>query len=91
LLTFYFTREILPNIVSSPEEERIAVDFVKKYGAYLKLHDCLVMAAVAQARTVIETLVSLARYDLVHRDALKELAKPGALVLYEPVRRVVIA
>jgi hypothetical protein len=91
LLTFYFTREILPKIADSPEEQISAVNFVKQYGAYLKLHDCLVAAAVFQARTVVDTLVSLAQFDLAHRDALKELTKPDALVLYDPVSFIAFA
>lgn len=95
LATFYFTQELLPGTLSVGSDdalvsERIdeAVEFVKVYGAYLKLHLSLVCAAMVKSDAVIETLLNLSKYDPRHREVVKELSKSSSLVLYDPVRHV---
>jgi len=98
LVTFYFTQELLPSIAVSGEgvdaasaRTDEAVQFVKIYGAYLRLHLCLVCAAMLKAHSVIEELLALSKYDPRHREVTKELSKASSLVLYDPVRWFVYA
>jgi len=60
------------------------VDFVKKYGAYLQLHNCLAYAAALKRSDVIDVLLQLAEHDLRHREVIKLFARRNALILYEP-------
>jgi len=92
LLTFYFTQEILPKLIGSADRETgdgqisEGLAFVERYGSYLKLPMCLAYAAFIRSEEIISKLLSLAKHDLRHREALKETTKAHALVLYEPVR-----
>lgn len=61
------------------------VEFVKKYGAYLKLHTCLAYAAALKRTDVIDALLDLAEHDLRHREVIKLFSRRNALILYEPV------
>jgi len=93
LTTFYFTNQFFPKNKKrqyhlKPDKEQEACDFVKKYGAYLKLHPSLVAAAKAQSRKLTEELLNVAKYDPKHCEMMKELHKleknKDAIVLYEP-------
>ena len=67
------------------EEEKV-VDFIKTYGAYLKLHTCIVRASDAGSGPILRALLDMARFDLRHRDCLKRLAnKQTTFFLYESV------
>jgi len=68
---------------SVPEEEKV-VDFIKTFGAYLKLHTCLVCASDAGSKLVIRTLLDMARFDLRHREFFKLLSNKQTFLLYEP-------
>ena len=59
--------------------------FLKKFGAYLQLHSCLVSSAKVEAGKAIDHLLDLARCDPSHREARKELAKASAMTFYESV------
>ena len=61
------------------------VDFVKKYGAYMKLHTCLAYAAALKRTDVIDALLELAEHDMRHREVIKLFSRRNALILYEPV------
>ena len=61
------------------------VEFVKKYGAYMKLHTCLAYAAALKRTDVIDVLLELAEHDLRHREVIKLFSRRNALILYEPV------
>lgn len=63
-----------------------AIQFVKRYGAYLTLHLSLVCAAMVRAKTVIDELLALAKHDPRHREVTREISKASSLVLYDPVR-----
>ena len=70
---------------ATPEEER-AIDFIKSFGAYLKVHTCLVRASDVGSGPVLRALLDMARFDLRHRDCLKRLSnKQTTFFLYEPV------
>jgi hypothetical protein len=60
-------------------------DFVRQFGAYLKLHTCLAYAASLKAEAIVEILLDLAKHDPRHREVMKLTSKIGSLVLYEPV------
>jgi hypothetical protein len=62
-----------------------AEQFVKTFGAYLKLHSCLVCAAEIHAESIIPILLEIAKHDMRHRDALKLLSKKTFFTPYEPV------
>ena len=72
------------SVPSFPEEEQI-IEFVKTFGAYLKLHTCLVCASDTGSGLVVRTLLDMARFDLRHREFLKALSNKQAFLLYEPV------
>ena len=70
---------------ATPEEER-AIDFIKKYGSYLKLHTCIVRASDVGSGPILHALLDMARFDLRHRDCLKRLSnKQTTFFLYESV------
>ena len=67
-------------------EEENVVDFIKRYGAYLKLHTCIVRASDAGSGPILRALLDMARFDLRHRDCLKRLTnKQNTFFLYESV------
>lgn len=92
LLTFFFTQVILPKLIGSADQKacnyevEAALDFVTRYGAYLKLPMCLAYAAFVHSEEMVSKLLLLAKHDLRHREALKETSRAHGLVLYEPVR-----
>ena len=67
------------------------VVFVKKFGAYMKLHTCLAYAAALERTDVIDALLDLAEHDLRHREVLKLFSRRNALILYEPVSHFSLA
>ena len=70
---------------ATDEEEKV-VDFIKTYGAYLKLHTCIVRASDAGSGPILRALLDMARFDLRHRDCLKRLTnKQTTFFLYESV------
>lgn len=70
---------------ATPEEEKV-IDFINSYGAYLKLHTCLVRASDVGSGPILRTLLDMARFDLRHRDCLKRLSnKQTTFFLYESV------
>lgn len=83
---------MLPKLIGSADrmarnyEVETALDFVTRYGAYLKLPMCLAYAAFVHSEKMVSKLLLLAKHDLRHREALKETSKTHGLVLYEPVR-----
>ena len=97
LVTFYFTQQLLPSLAvvgveGATRSARIdeAIEFVKMFGAYLRLHLCLVSAAMVKADAVIDELLALSKFDPRHREVTKELAKSTNLVLYDPVRFLIV-
>lgn len=93
LVTFYFTQEILPGMNANGAgwrnknsfTEQDALDFVDTYGAYLKLPMSVAYAAFLKSESVVARLLALAKHDPRHCEALKDIARPNAIVLYEPV------
>jgi hypothetical protein len=96
LVTFYFTQEILPGIMTQGSglvgwrnmrsfSEEDAIEFVDKYGAYLKLPMSVAYAAFTKSEPVFERLLELAKHDPRHKEALGEIARIHSIVLYEPV------
>ena len=73
------------NTSTATPEER-AIDFIKKYGSYLKLHSCIVRASDVGSGPILRTLLDMARFDLHHRDCLKRLSNTQTtFFLYESV------
>ena len=65
-------------------EDDIAA-FLKEYGSYLRMDTCLAYASVLKANFVIELLLSIAKHDPRHREAMKQMSKSTSMVFYEPV------
>mmetsp|Transcript_7430 Transcript_7430/g.12364 ORF Transcript_7430/g.12364 Transcript_7430/m.12364 type:complete len:1143 (+) Transcript_7430:213-3641(+) len=95
LITFYFTQEILPGMGAKGPlsagwrnkksfTEKDALDFVDMYGAYLRLPMALAYAAFLKSELVVVKLLELAKHDPRHLEALKDISKVHALILYEP-------
>ena len=71
---------------TATDEEEKVVDFIIAYGAYLKLHTCIVRASDAGSGPILRALLDMARFDLRHRDCLKRLTnKQTTFFLYESV------
>ncbi len=88
LLTYFFITGILTVLETDLGDSEInekATTFVHRFGAYLKLHACLVAAASCKAENVIKVLLDLAQHDPRHKDVAKHIARMGSLVLYEEV------
>lgn len=90
LVTYYFTQRLLPKLAAGRRGSYAAsggllVSFVKKFGAYMKLHTCLAYAAALKCSDVIDELLALAEHDLRHREVIKLFHRRHALILYEPV------
>ncbi|GAX28159.1 hypothetical protein FisN_6Lh015 [Fistulifera solaris] len=86
LLTYYFITVILAQVEKNSEESEVhekATTFVHRFGAYLKLHACLVAANSRRAENVIKVLLELAQHDPRHKDVSKHIARMGSLILYE--------
>lgn len=95
LITFYFTQVILPGILNHSTmakvnnnkkifTEKDALAFIDEYGAYLKLPMSLAYAAFLESESIIKQLLELAANDPRHKEAVKDISKVNALVLYEP-------
>ena len=87
LVSYYFTQHLLAKYATN-NDEKLSVevsDFIKNYGAYLRLHACLAVSAAARAESVIEELLRVAEYDPCHRDATREIQKHNGLTFYEAV------
>jgi len=79
---------MLPKLKQSPTKQSTlpsTLQFLRRYGAYLKLHVCLVHAALIKAVDVVDMLLKIARHDPRHREALRNASKKGSLLFYEPV------
>lgn len=92
LITFYFTRKILPAISVTSHEthvqidqdaEKEAVNFVELYGSYLKLFDSFVAASESFSDKVMQSLLMLAKYDPNHNDCMKQLVRTPTTLSYE--------
>ena len=88
LLTYLFTQSLLPQLKDQADEESVkkVKDFVRRFGAYLRLHTCLAYASSLKSEAVVEILLDLAQRDPQHREVIKHASQAGALMLYEPVR-----
>lgn len=90
LVTYHFTHKLLPklSLVRTGNKDNSAADlvgFVKKFGAYMKLHTCMAYAAVLKCECVISELLALAEHDMRHREVMKLFQRRQALILYDPV------
>ena len=59
--------------------------FLKDYGSYLRMDTCLAYASVLRATFVIDLLLSIAKHDPRHREAMKQMSKSTSMVFYESV------
>lgn len=89
LVTYYITQRLLPKLApgrtsddAKATEEIVA--FIRRYGAYMKLHTCMAYAAALKCPGVIGELLALAEHDLRHREVMKLFSKRQPLILYEP-------
>lgn len=87
LVTFYFTHNCLKNGQTrlSEEDEKAALDFVDTFGSYLDLYNTLVVSGNIESQPLAHKLVSLAKFDPQHREAMKGLQNAKILLFYEPV------
>ena len=69
----------------SPEVEKEAATFIDKYGSYLDIYKCLILAGKLHSKTLVDKLVNVAKYDSRHKEAVKSLKKAKVLLFYEPV------
>ncbi len=65
------------------EAEDSAIAFVEKYGSYLKLFESLVAASDFFSWRIIQSLLSLARHDPSHNEAMKLLGRNIFMIPYE--------
>ena len=94
LVTYYFIHAMLPRLMHTKTKEGPDSDkgrdeivvFMGEYGSYLKLDTCFAYAAVLQADSVVDILLSIAKYDPRHREVIKQTSKSVSMVFYEPVR-----
>ncbi|KAL7464072.1 hypothetical protein ACHAXS_004408 [Conticribra weissflogii] len=94
LVTFYFTQrsslwyinsiniEDIPSI--SQEDEMEAAKFIDMYGSYVDIYECLVFAGKIRSKLLVDKIVSVAKFDGRHAEALKALRKAKVLLFYEP-------
>jgi hypothetical protein len=76
------------NCISDDELNAVDLEvkmFLKKFGAYLQIHSCLVFSAKVHADKAIHHLLDVARFDPSHQEARKELAKASAMTFYDSV------
>jgi hypothetical protein len=98
LVTFYFTRKMIPAISTAKEEqvreggdsvqfktdaEEAVVIFIKAYGSYLKLFESFVAVSESKSERVMQSLSGLAKNDPCHNDCMKQLVRNVSTVLYE--------
>lgn len=62
-----------------------AAKLIDTYGAYVDIYECLVSAGKIRSKLLVEKVVSVAKYDGRHAEALKALRKAKVLLFYEPV------
>jgi tRNA isopentenyl-2-thiomethyl-A-37 hydroxylase MiaE len=67
----------------------MALNLIDSYGSYLDLYKTLVLAGMLQCQSMITKLVSLAKYDPHHKEAIQGLQKAKVLMFYEPVRAAI--
>eukprot|EP00979_Chaetoceros_neogracilis_P017829 scaffold10290_cov174-Chaetoceros_neogracile.AAC.3 len=99
LITFYFTRKIIPEITSLTEEqhrqgtdvdvcrkqaENDAITFIQNFGSYLILFESLVSASQSLSKTVVHSLLTVAKNDPTHIDCTKQLLRNSSMIPYEP-------
>ena len=72
----------------SVEVEKEAATFIDKYGSYLDIYKCLIIAGKLHSKTLIDKLVNVAKYDSSHKEAAKALRKAKVLLFYEPVSQL---
>jgi hypothetical protein len=99
LITFYFTRKIIPEIISLTEEqhrqgadvdvcrkqaENDAIGFIQNFGSYLILFESLVSASESLSKTVVHSLLTIAKNDPTHIDCTKQLLRNSSMIPYEP-------
>ena len=86
LATFYFTHKFdKSRPFTNDDFEEDAIDFVNTYGAYLDIYKCLKSAGKFRSVKLIKKLVEAARYDPVHKEAVKAIQKTNELLFYQPV------
>ena len=97
LVTFYFLHKFTgesplpdcrqPSTASTrlfPQTEEDAADLIDKYGSYLDIYKCLVLAGKLHSKVLVDKLVSVSKYDSQHKEAVKTL-RTKSLLFYEPV------
>lgn len=95
-MTFFLTRKLrasaLPSdthqnhlltLPQSAEDEALAL--IDAYGSYIDIHACLVIAGQLHSKSIVDKLLSLAKYDSQHKEAVKVLERARTILLYEPV------
>jgi hypothetical protein len=95
LVTFYFVHVLLPKLMISQDKEGSVsilgdiLTYLRDYGSYLRMDTCLVYSSALKATSVIDMLLSIAKHDPRHREAIKQMTKSGAMVFYEPVSSLI--
>jgi hypothetical protein len=90
-VTFYFIHALLPLLMNSDKlneasrTQKQIKDFLSDYGSYLRMDTCLSYASVLKASDVVDQLLSIAKYDPRHREAMKQMSKSMTMVFYESV------
>ena len=97
LVTFYFLHKFTgesplpdcrqPSTASTrllPQTEEDAADLIDKYGSYLDIYKCLVLAGKLHSKVLVDKLVSVSKHDSQHQEAVKTL-RTKSLLFYEPV------
>ena len=72
----------------SLEVEKEAATFIDKYGSYLDIYKCLVLAGKLHSKILADKLVGVAKYDSRHKEVVKSLKKAKVLLFYEPVSQL---
>lgn len=84
LVTFYFLHKFTGELRLLPQTEEDAADLIDKYGSYLDIYKCLVLAGKLHSKVLVDKLVSVSKYDSQHKEAVKTL-RTKSLLFYEPV------
>ena len=99
LVTFYFVHKFSGTKTSSSDKgqdpltkqrlslevEKEAATSIDKYGSYLDIYKCLILAGKLHSKKLVDKLVNVAKYDSRHKEAVKSLKKAKVLLFYEPV------
>jgi len=97
LITFYFTRKVLPSIEPSRKDqiqssggghdsqhtEDSAIKFITAYGSYLNLLEGLIAASEIKSTRVLQSLLHLAKYDPRSNENFKLLSHATSQIPYE--------